>query len=64
MRQEFHRVIEECEKLGASSSLIDRIYVPNLGMIHPMAQSGIAEEKDSGQALLHFYHALFEFSPA
>jgi hypothetical protein len=61
LREEYRRYCEEAEKLKAPNWIIDRIYVPNYGLINPAFDVGLPESKDSGDALLHFYMNTLNF---
>ena len=57
--QEFNRYLEEATKLQAPIWSIDRIYVPNHGLVNPVHSIGRPEGNNSGDALLHlFMHTL------
>jgi hypothetical protein len=61
MGEEFKRYCEEAAILNSPHWIVDRIYVPNHGLLNPDSAVGLSEEKDSGDALLHFYMNTLNF---
>jgi len=61
MKSEHARFNEVAREEGIDAEIIDRLYVPNRGMINLPFSSGLEEPDESGKALIHFYMHILNF---
>jgi hypothetical protein len=61
LRSEYKRIGEVSAEENLDSALIDRIYIPNRGILNLPFQMGIEEADGSGSALIHYYMHTLNF---